>query len=214
MKTVPLGGRRAGDGLRQGALRHTGGIDEGPATDADDGRDPEADDGRDPDRRPGEAPRRKEPLVTGRRIVILLVLAAAIAVFVWGTRRTEGTGGITAADDPAVLDKVPRPGDRVPPQARVGADLKPTYIGELIVDGTRIPDDQLEGSVPLGSPEYDATFGSRANNKSRVFFVPGPGKAVSKLRTGEIRIVLEFWPVIDGPHPRAKQRIAWTIQVS
>lgn len=147
-------------------------------------------------------------------MVMVAALAGALALFVWGTSRTQGTDGVTAADDPAVLVKVPNPGDRVPPQARVGAQLKPTYIGNLIVDGVRIPGDQLEGSVPIGSPEYDKDYGARANNKSRVFFVPAPGKAVSKLRTGEIRVVLEFWPIADGPNPAIKQKIAWTIQVS
>ena len=39
-------------------------------------------------------------------------------------------------------------------------------------------------------------------------------EAVAKLRTGEIRLVLEFWPIADGPNPKDKQRIAWTIEVS
>lgn len=151
------------------------------------------------------------PLFSRRRLVIAVALIGALALFWYGTRRGTETGGGVAANDPAVVVKVPGPGDRVLRQSQVGAELKQGYDGQLVIDGHEIPEDQLEGAIPASSPEYDPKLGVRPNNKNKLFFVPGAGKRITTLPPGEVQVVLHFWPIQDGP--RLAKTISWTFSV-
>lgn len=147
-----------------------------------------------------------------RRLVqlVLLLGAAAFAVYAFGRAPDHAETG--PLHDAAVLQQVPAPGANVLRQTQVGAKLKPGYTGLIIVNGTQIPEDQMDGAVPTTSKEYDPRFGVRPNNKELVFFTPGPGKVISRFGSREVTITVRFWPIADGEG--AAQSVTWTIYVS
>jgi hypothetical protein len=85
--------------------------------------------------------------VTPRRILIVLLLAVGIGAMVWafgnegrqddpaatGTGAQSDSGGDVAQE--AVERFVPREGDLIVRQDRVGVDLKPGFDADLVVEG-------------------------------------------------------------------------------
>src|SRR6478752_6125926 len=140
--------------------------------------------------------RREWPPVA-RWTVIVLALGAAIAFFMFATRRTV-TGVDGPASDPAVVRQVPGPGDRVLRQTQVGAELKPGYDGRISVNGQEVPEDQMEGALDPNSKTAQE-FGVRPNNRNQVFFQPGPGKVIGQFSGREVSITVRFWKESDGP---------------
>ena len=60
----------------------------------------------------------------------------------------------------------------------VTVDLRDDLTGVLVINGTEIPEDQLERTPELGI----------------VTFRPGPDKEFTKLRAGENRVLVYYWP--------------------
>lgn len=65
----------------------------------------------------------------------------------------------------------------------VSVDLRDSYTGVLVIDGTEIPEDQLNRVEELGL----------------ITFRPGPDKEISRFRAGENTVDVLYWP-------RTKQR--------
>ena len=155
-------------------------------------------------------PERREWPPVARWAVIVLALGAAIAFFMFATRRTV-TGVDGPASDPAVVRRVPGPGDRVLRQTQVGAELKPGYDGRISVNGQEIPEDQMEGALDPNS-KTAKEFGVRPNNRNQVFFQPGPGKVIGQLSGREVSIRVRFWKESDG---QGKARtITWQFSIT
>jgi hypothetical protein len=108
-----------------------------------------------------------------RRIFLTLVVLAALGGLVLAaqhTRRGDEPAITVSGTKTAVVELVaPQPDSSVLSQAQIEIDLTTDYDAHLIVNGTRIPDDQL-----LKRPEL-----------AQVFFSPGPGKAIEKLKGGQ-----------------------------
>lgn len=140
----------------------------------------------------------------------MLALGAAVAFFVFATRRTvTGVDGPTS--DPAVVRQVPGPGDRVLRQTEVGVELKPGYDGRIIVNGQEVPESQMQGALDPSSRTAHE-FGVRPNNRNEVFFQPGPGKMIDTFSGREVTITVRFWREADGP---AKARtITWQFSIT
>jgi hypothetical protein len=115
-----------------------------------------------------EDPRR----VLLRRIFITIVVLAALGgmvIAVQHTRRGDEPPISVSGTQNSVVEQVaPEPDSSVLSQAQIEIDLTTDYDAHLILNGTRIPDEQL-----LKRPEL-----------AQVFFSPGPGKAVDKLPAG------------------------------
>jgi len=157
-----------------------------------------------------------EPTVRGgwptpvRRVTIALALVAALAFLIFATRR--GVSGVDGpATDRAVVSQEPGPGDRVLRQTTVGAQLRPGYDGRVVVNGTEIPEAQMEGAIDPSSKTAQE-FGVRPNNRNQVFFKPGPGKVMDKFSGREVSITVRFWKETDGP---ARSRaITWQFSIT
>ena len=145
-----------------------------------------------------------------RRSFIVLALVAASAFFVFATARGQH-GNQGPADDPAVVQRQPGPGARVLQQAQVGAELKPGYDGRVSVNGIEIPEYEMAGAVPPGS-SIAAAYGIRPNTKQDVLFLPGKGKVIEKLPSGDVTLAVRFWRISDGP--TKFRTITWHIYVS
>jgi len=104
-------------------------------------------------------------VLTLRRAVISVVLAATAVALVWALSQTRSAPVQPVYGDTAVRQLVPLPGDRVLRQQRVGVTLDAAYTGVLQINGVEIPEDQLE----------------RVAGLNQIFFTPGQGKEVESL---------------------------------
>jgi hypothetical protein len=98
---------------------------------------------------------------------------------------------------PNALDTVsPPPGDLIAPRDTIGADLRDDLTGVLVLDGTEIPEDQLDRVIPL----------------AQVTFRPGPDKDLTKLSPGEHTLAVRYWPQSKSrpAHPGA---YSWSFRV-
>ena len=124
-------------------------------------------------------------MITGRRIVITLLLSVAVFGFFYAfTRPTDNQQ--PALRDQAVRHVEPAPGDRVLRQSEVAVDLAAGYAGVLSIDKHRIPEDQLD----------------RIGGLNRVSFTPGEGKDIKTLAPGRHEASVELWDttIRDAPH--------------
>ena len=146
----------------------------------------------------------------GRRLAILALLAVAVGILAWGTRSTvSGDGG---SKDQIVVSQFPVPDALALRQTEVGADLLEGYDGRIVVNGTAIPEEQMEGVVDPTSPEAareGASAALRPNNRRHVFFAPGPGKVIEKLPQGKVVITVTYFR--DGRPDVGRGAITWTI---
>lgn len=113
-------------------------------------------------------------MITGRRIVISLLLAGCLALLLWSLSTARSGTAPIIYTDPAVVTLEPQPGALALRQERIGVTLKSdstlaqsTTTG-LLIDGIGIPQDQIE--VVPGLNQY--------------FYTPGPGKEVATLPPG------------------------------
>ncbi len=168
--------------------------------------DPGTDPATDPATDPGKIvnpPR--QPLFSLRRLGLVAVLAVAVAVLAVTFSRSEDAGpqGI-GCNDLAVVACTPRPGSHVLRQAEVGVELRPGYDGRITIGNVAIPEEQMQQALDPSSPEFQRLppeqrdLGPRPNNRNVVKYQPGPGKAVERFNTGEVRITIEFWRESEG----------------
>jgi hypothetical protein len=113
-------------------------------------------------------------VITGRRIVISLLLAGCLALFAWSLSDARPSNAPVVYTDRAVLALEPQPGALALRQERIGVTLASEFTlaqsttSGLFVNGTGIPQDQIE--VVPGLNQY--------------FFTPGPGQEVASLPPG------------------------------
>ena len=144
---------------------------------------------------PPELDRYKWP----RRLLMIGALALGLAFVVYTIQRSpeSASNGHTSAD-PAILQQVPAPGSHVLQQTSIGVELTAGYDGRISVNGTAIPEDEMDGAAPPGSPAYDPRYGVRPNNKQHVFFTAGPGKVISKFPTAKVQVSVRYWQIVHG----------------
>ena len=144
---------------------------------------------------------------------MVAALALGLAFVVMAVKRAPAPqSGADAATNAAVVEQVPAPGAHILHQASVGADLKPGYDGRITIDGRAIPEDQMDGAAPEGSPAYDPRYGVRPNRREHVFFTPGSEKVFDRYPTGEVHISITFWQIADGPD--VSQTVSWAFFVN
>ena len=162
-----------------------------------------------PDPGPWAEPRSRTWL---RRAGILALLAVAVGVLAYGAGKGD-TGPPETDPDPVVVTQFPGPGAKALRQTQIGAELQPGYDGRLVVNGTEVPEDQMEGAVDPASvsPDELRRYGIRPNNRHRVFFQPGPGKVVEELPQGEVTVTLRYFQ--ERRSEATGRSITWTFTV-
>jgi hypothetical protein len=96
---------------------------------------------------------------------------------------------------PAAVDTyAPRQGDIVTNPIKVLIDLKSNYIATFIIDGTPIPQDDVDAIVETG----------------RYQFVPGAGKAIERWTPGDHTVVVTW---IGGQGSVDSGTLVWTFTV-
>ena len=126
-------------------------------------------------------------LFTPRRILISLILTLSIVGMGWALGQTRTTPRFVYRDS-AIRLIVPSEGDLDLRQARIGVEMDPAWTGVLLVDGTEIPEDQVERVVGL----------------NQIFYNPGPGKETGALAPGRHCATALVWRISqtrDQGHP-------------
>lgn len=132
-----------------------------------------------------------------RRLIVGLLLLAALGAFaVAGRNGTTDPEPFLSGD--AVEAVIPANGSpSVLRQAEIGIDLATGWTGELTINGTPIPDDQLRRNDPL----------------NQLFFTPGPGTDIERLDAGLVIVSASIWRYVDGETREDARQVSWSFHV-
>jgi len=151
-------------------------------------------------------------LLDVRRLGVSLVIAAALALIVFGFASAQTGDQAVEITDPAIERVLPLPGALVLRQSQIGADLAPGYRGVIIIDGQEIPtqDAQAPGVANNDvSVNYDAVFDLAQNT---VLFLPRQGATIEQFAPGDHQATVVYWK-LDETRDQAKT-FSWTFKVS
>ena len=134
------------------------------------------------------------------RLLAGLVVAAAAGLFTLAYLSFQDGSEdpiLQSGDADEFVDElIPQRNASVVQQQTVGIDLIPTWTGVLVIDGTEIPQDQLQVTPELGL----------------IQFTPSEGLAVEQLRAGTNTVSAIVWPRSESRETAART-IAWTFEV-
>ena len=133
--------------------------------------------------------------ITLRRVVLAVLLAVAGgSLYLAGTLHDDS---LTAGARSRVVRSVsPSPGSIQLRQTEIQAELDSTYTGELTINGTPIPDDQLAVIQGL----------------YRISFTPGVGREIEALPAGDNCAVVRFRPVAGTNGQPGSYRWCFSVQ--
>jgi len=147
-----------------------------------------------------------------RRFVIAAALALGVWLLVIAANRSEH-GLEQGSSDPVVVERFPLPDAQAPSQSQVGVVLQPGYDGTLFINGTRVPEAELDGAQDPTEmdPKDLERYGVRPNNRHRLYFTPGRGKVFDELPKGKAVVTVQYHkdrqPGVDTG------TVSWTITV-
>jgi len=119
-------------------------------------------------------------VITPRRIVISLLLAASLVGLAWAFATNPPDNDVAFVS--GVEQVFPPEGGLEVRQVRIGVDLGPGYTGVLQIDDVEIPEDQLE----------------RVDALNQVFYTPGTDKETGRLAPGRHCATAVFWLSTEG----------------
>ena len=132
-----------------------------------------------------------------RRVVIGLLLRGALGAF-YAAGRNGTTDTEPTLTESAVEAVIPANGSpSVLRQAEIGIDLTIGWTGELIINGTPIPDDQVRRNDPL----------------NQLFFTPGEGKDIERLDAGRVLVIARIWNFAEGETREDARQVSWSFSV-
>lgn len=111
-------------------------------------------------------------------LAVVVIIAGAVTALAFLGEDSDNNAG-----DAAIERFIPTEGDKIFQQGPVGVDLATGYDGTLALNGTAIPDDQLDKTPAL----------------NLVQFTPGPDKDVEQYDQGQNCVVATYWLLSDGP---------------
>lgn len=134
------------------------------------------------------------------KIGAALLLAVATAAFV-GAYLTLADSGedpvlSSGGQDEYVEQLIPQRDNQVPQQQPLGIDLVTGWTGVLVVNGTEIPEDELDVTPELGL----------------VQFTPGEGRTVEQLEGGRNCVTAIVWPLSEG-RAEGSRNVQWCFEV-
>lgn len=131
-----------------------------------------------------------------RRLLLIGAVALAIGVLVFGFTRDQGREGTAASGGDAVEALIPAPESEVLSQNSIGIDLAPGYTGELSINGSPVPDEELV--------DDRQTF--------RILYQPAENSALGTLPAGENCAQALVWPIEDGR--QNARTVSWCFNVT
>jgi hypothetical protein len=135
------------------------------------------------------------------KVFAVFMLAVAVAAFVGAVlASTSGDDNeapiLSAGGEDVVESLIPARDSQVPQQTTVGIDLLVGWVGTLVVNGTEVPEDQLDVTPEL----------------ALIQFTPGDGRAVEQLRGGRNCVEAIVWPLSEG-RESGERRVSWCFTV-
>ena len=115
--------------------------------------------------------------ITPYRVVVSVLLAAAFAILYVGVNAAKDPEPSNSRDQ-RIVNLSPAPDEFALRQDRIFVELDPAYTGILVVDGTEIPEDQLDHREGLNTVGY----------------TPGKGTETGALKPGPRCAVVVYWP--------------------
>ena len=110
----------------------------------------------------------------------------------------DGTNDIAVTEAGPVEQLIPPRGSEILRQEAVGVDLRPGWTGVLIINGTEIPEDQVNDD--------------NLESLGQLLYTAGEGKVVERFEAGENCITAVVWRVEES---RADSRdISWCFNVT
>jgi hypothetical protein len=133
----------------------------------------------------------------GRVIIITvgLLVVLNLAFFIGRSSDTSEPG--TEALPSTVENVSPEPGTQADRRIAVTADLRDDLTGVLVIDGQRIPEDQLEYVGPQGI----------------ITFRPGPDTDLSAFEAGEHTVQVLYWPQTEN-EPADPESFGWRFRAT
>ena len=126
--------------------------------------------------------------------LVLLAVAGGALYLALTLHDDSGTEGVRSG---VVRSASPRPGTVIQlRQTEIQVELDSAYAGELLVNGTVIPDDQL--AVVQGL--------------NRISYTPGPGREIETLPAGENCAVVRYRPVTSSGGQPGSYRWCFSVQ--
>jgi hypothetical protein len=116
-------------------------------------------------------------------VIIAVLLAVAVGGIVWAFSNTSRP---PERETNAVVRVMPPPGDLDLRQVQVGVTLAAGYTGDLFVDGTQVPEDELHREPAL----YQITLQPRPGGQ----FNLGPGRHCASVN---------YWPLVSPSDKRS-----------
>jgi hypothetical protein len=136
-----------------------------------------------------------------RRLLTILVVLAALVGVVYAFTLVEtddGTNDVATTGDSPVEQLIPPRDSEILRQEAVGVDLRPGWTGVLQVNGTEIPEDEVD----------DADLASTGV----LTYTVGDGKTVEQFEAGQNCVTAVVWRVEES---RADSRdISWCFNVT
>lgn len=129
---------------------------------------------------------------TGYRVTYTLLAVALLAIV--GLSILFIPGGDPDQLPSAVDNYSPRDGDTAINPVKVVIDVQPNYEVRFIIDGTTIPESDVDAIIATG----------------RYQFEPGPGKAIERWTPGEHTVVATW---IGGTAGADAGTLVWTFRV-
>ncbi|MEN8041537.1 MAG: hypothetical protein ABFR95_08545 [Actinomycetota bacterium] len=129
---------------------------------------------------------------TGYRVTYT-VLAVVLLAIIGGSILFIPSGDPEVLPD-AVEQYAPRDGDIAINPVKVLIDLKPNYEVRFVIDGTTIPDEDVDGIPQTGIYQFE----------------PGPGKSIERWTPGEHTVVATW---IGGSAGVDTGTLVWTFRV-
>jgi len=130
-----------------------------------------------------------------RRVILSLLVLAAIGGFVFALNSSD-TETEPVFTDSAVREVFPAANTIELRQSRIGVELDVAYTAVLFVDGTEIPEDQLEREPALG----------------QTFYTPGPEKETGEMRPGRHCATALLWR-FDSTREKGR-RYSWCFNLN
>jgi hypothetical protein len=120
----------------------------------------------------------RRPAHPERVAIIAIVVLIAVNAAIIGTR-SEVRGTPVKERPSAIIELSPQEGEHIIPQSPIVVALKDTYTGQLSIDGSLIPLDQIDVAHP---------------NLFQLTFQPEAGKDIREFEPGPHRATIEYWP--------------------
>ncbi len=152
-----------------------------------------------------------KPIITLRQVVTTVIVVAALAGFVWAFTLGDTSSQVRSStsaverffpDDNSVIELR---------QTQIGLDLAPGWIATLTIDGTPIPDDQIN-CLTIEDCESRPPAGIDPQNV--FFFVPAQGKVIEEMAPGRHCALAALTPVAGSDPGNTAKSVEWCFNVA